>query len=45
MLDTAAKHDVKSWVTEIPLERAGELPQLYMDPHLKGRLVVKISDE
>jgi D-arabinose 1-dehydrogenase-like Zn-dependent alcohol dehydrogenase len=45
MLGFAAEHDVKSWVTELPLDKAGELPELYMDPHLKGRLVVKISDE
>lgn len=45
MLDIAAKHDVQSWITEVPLDRAGEMPQLYMNPHLKGRLVVKVSDE
>lgn len=44
MLDCVAKHGIKSWITEIPLERAGKLPELYMDPHLKGRMVVKISE-
>lgn len=44
MLYCIAKHGIRSWITEIPLERAGELPKLYSDPHLKGRLVVKISD-
>lgn len=45
MLDTVAKFDIQSYITEVPLERAGELPGLYMDKHLKGRLVVKVSDE
>lgn len=43
MLNAAGAHGIKSWITEIPLERAPELPELYMDQHLKGRLVVNIS--
>lgn len=35
---------IKSHITAIPLEKVPEvLPQAYMDPHLKGRLVVKIG--
>ncbi|KAF2726923.1 GroES-like protein [Polyplosphaeria fusca] len=43
MLDLVAKFGIKSHVTTIPLSRAGELPHLYSDPHLKGRLVVDLS--
>ncbi|KAF2867473.1 alcohol dehydrogenase GroES-like domain-containing protein [Massariosphaeria phaeospora] len=43
MLDCVAKHGIRSWITEIPLERAPELPTLYMDAHLKGRLVVNMA--
>lgn len=45
MLDLAAEKDVRSWVTEVSLDEAPGLPERYMNPHLKGRLVVKIADE
>ncbi|KAF2797520.1 putative alcohol dehydrogenase, partial [Melanomma pulvis-pyrius CBS 109.77] len=41
MLDTAAKFGIRSHVTVIPIEKAVDLPDLYMDKHLKGRLVVR----
>jgi D-arabinose 1-dehydrogenase-like Zn-dependent alcohol dehydrogenase len=44
MMKVVAKHGIKSHITAIPLEEAAEkLPGAYLDPHLKGRLVVKIS--
>ncbi|KAK5064727.1 hypothetical protein LTR84_000561 [Exophiala bonariae] len=44
MLETVAKHGIRSHITTIPLEKVPEaLPGAYMDPHLKGRLVVKIA--
>lgn len=43
MMDTVAKYDVKSHITTVSLEKTPELPAMYMDPHLKGRLVMKIS--
>lgn len=45
MLDTTARYGVKSGIAEVPLDRAGKQPEVYMNPHLKGRLVVKIADE
>lgn len=41
MLATVAKHSIKNHLTIVPFEKAVELPYLYMDPHLKGRLVLK----
>ncbi|OAL26762.1 hypothetical protein AYO22_04115 [Fonsecaea multimorphosa] len=44
MMKAVAKHGVRSHVTTIPLEKVPEvLPGAYLDPRLKGRLVVKIS--
>lgn len=43
MMDVVAKFGIKSHVTTVPLDKAPDLPELYMDPHLKGRLVMKIS--
>jgi D-arabinose 1-dehydrogenase-like Zn-dependent alcohol dehydrogenase len=44
MMKTVAEHGIRSHITAIPLEKVPEvLPGAYMDPHLKGRLVVKIS--
>lgn len=44
MMKVVAKHGIRSHVTTIPLDKAAEvLPDAYMDPHLKGRLVVTIS--
>ena len=42
MLDTVAKHGIRSHLTVLPLEEAIHLPERYMDKHLKGRLVVKL---
>lgn len=43
MLDIVAKYQVKSHVTTVTLEGAVQLPDLYMNPHLKGRLVLKVG--
>jgi len=44
MMKVVTKHGVRSYVTTIPLEKVTEvLPDAYMDPHLKGRLVVTMS--
>ena len=44
MMKAVAKHGIRSHITTIPLEKVPEvLPDAYLDPHLKGRLVVKIS--
>lgn len=44
MMKVVAKHGIRSHITTIPLEKVPEmLPGGYMDPHLKGRLVVTIS--
>ena len=33
---------IESHVNVFPLDQAPELPAMYMNPHLKGRLVVKM---
>jgi D-arabinose 1-dehydrogenase-like Zn-dependent alcohol dehydrogenase len=44
MMKAVAEHGIRSHITTIPFEKATEvLPGAYMDPHLRGRLVVKIS--
>ncbi len=44
MMKCVAKHGIRSHITTIPLGQVPEvLPGAYMDPHLKGRLVVQIS--
>lgn len=44
MMKVVVKHGIRSHITTIPLEKVPEmLPGGYMDPHLKGRLVVTIS--
>ena len=43
MMKTVAKHGVRSHVSTIPLEKVPDLPGMYLDPHLTGRLVMKIS--
>ncbi|KAK3075238.1 hypothetical protein LTR53_001602 [Teratosphaeriaceae sp. CCFEE 6253] len=41
MLRLVAKSGIKNKVTTVTLDEATKLPDLYMDPHLKGRLVLK----
>jgi D-arabinose 1-dehydrogenase-like Zn-dependent alcohol dehydrogenase len=43
MLKTVDKFGVRSHVTTVTLDQTPDLPAMYMDPHLKGRLVMKIS--
>jgi D-arabinose 1-dehydrogenase-like Zn-dependent alcohol dehydrogenase len=43
MLKVIDKEGIRSHITTVSLDQAPELPDLYMDPHLKGRLVMKIS--
>lgn len=43
MLKVVDKHNVRSHVTTVTLDQVPELPERYMDPHLKGRLVMKIE--
>jgi D-arabinose 1-dehydrogenase-like Zn-dependent alcohol dehydrogenase len=40
MMKFVAEKGVRSYVTRIGLEEAVDLPERYMNPHLKGRLVV-----
>ncbi|KAL3447863.1 chaperonin 10-like protein [Aspergillus insuetus] len=40
MMKFVAENGVRSYVARIGLEEAVDLPERYMDPHLKGRLVV-----
>ncbi|KAL3487973.1 chaperonin 10-like protein [Aspergillus germanicus] len=40
MMKFVAEKGVRSYVTRVKLEEAMDLPARYMDPHLKGRLVV-----
>jgi len=43
MLDVVDKFGIRSHLTTIPLEKVSGIAQMYMDPHLKGRLVVKLA--
>jgi D-arabinose 1-dehydrogenase-like Zn-dependent alcohol dehydrogenase len=43
MLELIDKFGITSHVTTVDLDKALELPDMYMNPHLKGRLVMKIS--
>ena len=43
MLRTVEKFNIRSHVTTVSLDQVPELPDLYMDSHLKGRLVMKIE--
>lgn len=42
MMEVVSKHGVWSYVTTVKFEDVPRLPELYMDKHLKGRLVVKM---
>jgi D-arabinose 1-dehydrogenase-like Zn-dependent alcohol dehydrogenase len=43
MLKTVAKHGITTKINVLTPEEGVKLPDLYMDPHLKGRLVVKFE--
>lgn len=43
MMRAVAKHKIRTKITPIKLEEALKLPESYMDPHLKGRLVLKFD--
>ncbi|KAE9379487.1 putative alcohol dehydrogenase [Stipitochalara longipes BDJ] len=43
MLKVIDKWGIRSHITTVSLDQAPELTAMYMDPHLKGRLVMKIS--
>jgi D-arabinose 1-dehydrogenase-like Zn-dependent alcohol dehydrogenase len=42
MMKVVDDFGIRSHLNVISIDRAPELPALYMDPHLKGRLVVKM---
>ncbi|KAH7039431.1 chaperonin 10-like protein [Macrophomina phaseolina] len=42
MLAVVDKYGIRSYVTTVAFEDAPKLPELYMDKHLKGRLVLKM---
>lgn len=43
MMKAVAKHNIKTEIHTVSLEEALDLPDMYMNPHLKGRLVVKMA--
>jgi len=43
MLKVVDKFGIRSHITTVSLDQVPELPSMYMDPHLKGRLVMKLS--
>lgn len=43
LLQVVHQHNIRSHVTTVTLDQVPELPERYMDPHLKGRLVMKIE--
>ena len=42
MMKVVEDFGIKSHINVVTLDQAPELPAMYMDPHLKGRLVVKM---
>ena len=42
MMKVVAQHNIRSHVTTVGLEDVPKLPDMYMDSHLKGRLVMKL---
>lgn len=42
MMKVVEDFGIKSHINVVSLDQAPELPAMYMDPHLKGRLVVKM---
>lgn len=43
MMKAVAKYKIKTEIHTVSMKEALDLPELYMNPHLKGRLVVKIA--
>ena len=43
MLKVVDKFGIRSHITTVPLEKSPDLPDMYLNPHLKGRLVMKLS--
>jgi D-arabinose 1-dehydrogenase-like Zn-dependent alcohol dehydrogenase len=43
MLKVVDKFGIRSHITTVSLDQSPGLPDMYMDPHLKGRLVMKLS--
>ena len=43
MLKIVDKFGIRSHITTVSLDQTPELPGIYMDPHLKGRLIMKAS--
>lgn len=43
MLKIVAKFGIRSHITTVSLDETPDLPERYMDQHLKGRLVMKMS--
>jgi D-arabinose 1-dehydrogenase-like Zn-dependent alcohol dehydrogenase len=43
MLQVVDKFGIRSHITTVALDQVPELPDRYMDPHLKGRLVMKVE--
>jgi len=42
LLGIVDEFGIRSYVTTVTLEQTPELPDMYMNPHLKGRLVMKL---
>lgn len=42
MMEIVDKHGIRSHLTTVSLDQSPDLPDMYMNPHLKGRLVMKI---
>lgn len=43
MMKVVAQHKIRSHITTVGMEEVPKLPDMYMDPHLTGRLVLKIA--
>ncbi|KAF1987249.1 alcohol dehydrogenase GroES-like domain-containing protein [Aulographum hederae CBS 113979] len=43
MMKIVDKFSIRSHVTTVTMDEAPKLPDMYMDPHLKGRLVLKMD--
>lgn len=43
MLKVVDEFEIRSHITTVPLEKSPDLPDMYLNPHPKGRLVMKLS--
>ena len=43
VMDTVARHDIRSHVTTYSLEEALRFPDIYAEGHVKGRMVMKMD--